>query len=98
MCLFIQFVYSICLFNRFIYGEHLILNMWTDKKNAADHLADLRKVRETVEAERLQYNTPGQISSAQEAKKYRLGVIDKLIQASEAEASPIPQKQGELYR
>jgi hypothetical protein len=72
--------------------------MWTDKQNAKDHLEDLINVRKSIENEKLQEQEPGKIASPQEIKEYRLKVIDKMIEVSEAECQTVPQKQGEVYR
>jgi hypothetical protein len=72
--------------------------MWTDKKNAKDHLDDLINVRKSIENEPLQDQILGQMTSPQEIKEYRLKVVDRMIEASEAECQSTPQKQGEVYR
>jgi hypothetical protein len=72
--------------------------MWNDGQNAADHHADLIRVRARIVNENLQGNTPGQITSSKEAREYRLKVIDTMISQSSTEMSVNPiAKQGEVY-
>lgn len=75
-----------------------ILSMWNDEKNAADHHADMIKVRARIANEKLQGNSAGQIASAKEARDYRLRVIDTMISQAETEMSVVPAKQGEVYQ
>lgn len=72
--------------------------MWNDEKLAADHHADLLKVRARVSSEKLQSGLPGQIGTTEEMKQYRLKVLDSLIEQAESEMAHKPAKQGEVYR
>jgi hypothetical protein len=72
--------------------------MWNDEKNAAEHHADLVRVRGRVANEKLQGDSPGQITSAKDARDYRLRVIDTMISHAETEMSVTPAKQGEVYQ
>lgn len=71
--------------------------MWNDEKLAADHHADLLKVRARVSSEKLQSGLPGQIGTTEEMKDYRLKVLDSLIAQAESEMAHKPAKQGEVY-
>lgn len=71
--------------------------MWNDEKLAADHHADLLKVRARVASEKLGGGdtTDGYTESM---KEYRLKIIDSLIEQAESEMAQTPAKQGEVYR
>lgn len=72
--------------------------MWNDEKLAADHHADLLKVRARVASEKLQSGLPGQIGTTEQMKEYRLKVIDNMIEQAESEMTQKPAKQGEVYQ
>jgi hypothetical protein len=72
--------------------------MWNDEKLAADHHADLLKVRARVASEKLQSGLPGQIGTTEQMKEYRLKVIDNMIEQAESEMAQKPAKQGEVYQ
>ena len=67
--------------------------MWNDEKLAADHHADLLKVRARVASEKL-----GGGDTTESMKEYRLKIIDSLIEQAESEMAQTPAKQGEVYR
>jgi len=73
--------------------------MWTDEKNALDHLEDLKRVRARIEKEELQGQEAGQISTTPQMQEYRLKVIDSLIKQSEFESKGKKEKDKEdFYR
>jgi len=51
--------------------------MWTDEKNALEHLIDLKRVKARIETEAQQEEKAGQIHTTAEQKEYRLKVLDK---------------------
>jgi hypothetical protein len=76
-----------------------ILSMWNDEQNAADHHADLLRVRARVASEKLQDTAPGQIGTTQQMKEYRLKTLDAMISQAETEmsAKSVASK-AEFYR
>jgi|TARA_R110000824_G_scaffold197463_2_gene381003 hypothetical protein len=73
--------------------------MWNDEQNAADHHADLLRVRARVASEKLQEGAPGQIGTTQQMKEYRLKTLDAMISQAETEmsAKSVASK-AEFYR
>jgi len=65
--------------------------MWSDKKNAAEHYADLQAIRKHVEAEPRQMDSGTYLYD--DCKKFRLKLIDEVIAISKTEMNAVEKEQ-----